>query len=356
MAGSWGDVGPAYLEATEHAAALVELVEDELVIRAVNRALADLLGDVPATFVDQPAARFYPAAELADVHAKVTTALSDAEPLTYEAVRDLAQGRLVIVGRVLPLDGSRALIVGSDISRERTAEDRLARVEALADIGLWAWNVVDDDVEWSAQYRAIHGLSADVRPSVGRTLETVHRDDRDEVAAVLRGLVAQRRTGPLRYRVVRADGELRHVEGRAEVVRAATGEVIRVVGTVQDVTEQHELEDRERRLEESRRRQAQAMELNDDIVQELSRAWLALELEDVPTARQAIEATTRRVQDIVSGLLEATSVADGAVEPGSLVRQRPAGGAFPDGSAHGRRAHDRRDDRALLGPSGRSPT
>lgn len=233
MAGTWGDAGPAYLEATEHAAALVEVVEDELVIRAVNRALADLLGDAPETFVDQPAARSYPAAELADVHAKVTTALSDAEPLTYEAVRDLAQGRLVILGRVLPLDGSRALIVGSDISRERTAEDR---------------------------------------------------------------------------------------------------------------------------LEASRRRQAQAMELNDDIVQELSRAWVALELEDVPTARQAVEATTRRVQDIVSGLLEATSVADGAVEPGSLVRQRPADGAFAEGSAQGRRAHDRRDDRALLGPSGRSPT
>lgn len=352
MAGSWADAGPAYLEATDHAAALLEVVEDELVIRAVNRALADLLGHAPEAFVDQPAARFYPPAELADVHAKVTTALSEAEPLAYEAVRDLAQGRLVILGRVFPLDGARVLVVGSDISRERTAEERLAQVEELADIGLWAWNVVDDEVEWSAQYRVIHGLAPDAPPSVAVTLEVVHADDRDAVAAVLRELVARRRAGPLRYRVVRAAGDVRHVEARADVVRDAAGEVIRVVGTVQDVTERHELEDRERRLEEARRRQAQAMELNDDIVQELSRAWLALELEDVPAARQAIEATTRRVQDIVSGLLEATAVADGTVGPGTLVRQRPAGSAFPDSGTP-----DRRDrERTRLGPTPRGTT
>ncbi|MBW3658405.1 MAG: PAS domain-containing protein [Actinobacteria bacterium] len=326
MATRWADAGEAYLETTDHSAALVELAGDDVIVRAVNRPLARLLGRARDEFVDQPGSRFYPPAELADVVAWVRDALTTEEPVGYEAVRELAQGRLVVVGRVIPLDGRRCLIVGSDISRQRAAEERLARLEALADIGLWAWNVVDEEVEWSDHYRRIHGLPREATPSVAAALEVIHPDDRARMTRIIAEVAGRGRTGPVRYRVVGADGEVRHMEGRAEVVRDAAGDIIRVVGTVQDVTEQQALEERERRVQEASRRQAHAMELNDDIVQELSRAWLALELEDVAAAREAIEATTRRVQNIVSGLLDATALAAGEVGPGALVRQRPAGG------------------------------
>jgi PAS domain S-box-containing protein len=255
------------------------------------------------------------------VRAVVTTG----EPLAYEAVRELPQGRLVVLGRMLPLGGSVVLAMDTDVSRERETEAQLAQLEALAEIGLWAWNVVDDVATWSDQYRRLHGLPPDLAPSTAAALALVHPDDREAVEALTAGVRTNGRVRPFRYRIVRPDGEIRHVEGRAETVTDAQGDVIRVVGTIQDVTDQQALEERERRLREAAQRQAHALELNDDIVQELSRAWLALELEDLDTVRGIIEHTTRRVQAIVSDLLSTAATADGRVSPGDLVRERAAG-------------------------------
>ena len=66
-------------------------------------------------------------------------------------------------------------------------------------------------------------------------LEAVHPEDRDRVETAF---AEELRTGRLNeeYRVVRADGSVRWVLNRATAVRDEAGRILRLVGTVQDVT------------------------------------------------------------------------------------------------------------------------
>ena len=73
-------------------------------------------------------------------------------------------------------------------------------------------------------------------------LETIHPDDRARIASAVE-------TKPARgdydetYRILRPDGTVRWIHERAFPVRGATGEIIRVVGTAEDITERRQLEE-----------------------------------------------------------------------------------------------------------------
>jgi integral membrane sensor domain MASE1 len=78
---------------------------------------------------------------------------------------------------------------------------------------------------------------------------------------------------------------------------------------------------RTRALIETMRRR-QAFELNDEIVQGLTVASYALELDDAPTAKRALAKTLDGARAIVAGLLESDGSSE--IEPGELRRERAA--------------------------------
>jgi hypothetical protein len=76
-------------------------------------------------------------------------------------------------------------------------------------------------------------------------------------------------------------------------------------------------------FEDMKERQRRALEINDNIVQGLAVAKLALELDDVDTSRQAVAAALASAQGIISGLLgEAGS--QNRLAAGDLVRTHAA--------------------------------
>jgi PAS domain S-box-containing protein len=73
----------------------------------------------------------------------------------------------------------------------------------------------------------------------------LHPDDRDRIVAEFRAFCA----GPdLRwksvYRVLRGDGRVAHVRDKAVAVRNEAGALLRVIGSIEDVTQQHRSEER----------------------------------------------------------------------------------------------------------------
>jgi len=75
---------------------------------------------------------------------------------------------------------------------------------------------------------------------------------------------------------------------------------------------------------ERRRRQQEAIELNDAIVQGLSVARLALELNETDRAGEAIDRTLAAARRIVTKLLEDLGDEAWPVAPGDLVRAKAA--------------------------------
>ncbi len=142
---------------------------------------------------------------------------------------------------------------------ERTAE--LAAAQRLAKIGNWRWSVGRDAlISCSEEYARIHGVGMDEIEDWMRSCMTraIHPDDRDRVQSEFKRFDDEGIDYEIEYRIVRPDGEVRHVLELGEAVRDAAGKAIEQVGTVQDVTELKHVEEAlreahdklERRVEE----------------------------------------------------------------------------------------------------------
>lgn len=143
------------------------------------------------------------------------------------------------------LDGTiiSALVVGSEITAKKQAEDALRRektlleiAQKLAHLGTWTRDMVTEEVQWSEETFRIFGLAHDQKISFDDFARRIHPDDaarvRQEMVEALKG------TGPVNvdYRIIRPDGQTRHLTERCNFVSNAQGKLIRLEGCVQDVT------------------------------------------------------------------------------------------------------------------------
>jgi diguanylate cyclase (GGDEF)-like protein/PAS domain S-box-containing protein len=112
-------------------------------------------------------------------------------------------------------------------------------------VGSWEWEATSDKVRWSDETFRIYGFAPqEFVPSLDKLLEVVHPEDRKTVSERLEAALKEGEPYDFEHRMVRPDGEVRVVHRRAEVVRDESGEPLRMVGTVHDVTERKALEER----------------------------------------------------------------------------------------------------------------
>jgi len=135
-------------------------------------------------------------------------------------------------------------------SQLRRSERQLAEAHAMARIGSWEWHVPSGEVSWSEEMFRIHGVEPDAFPiTFERAMTFVHREDRARIREDVEALLAGRRTDDpeIEYRIVLPDGEVRTLHARSKLSPGPDGKPERLLGIVQDVTEQRGFE-RERRI------------------------------------------------------------------------------------------------------------
>lgn len=299
---------------------------DDAVVEWVSRSVARAVGDVEGGLVGRSFRDIYPPAVAEEVLGRIDEATRGGAA-SYETVRDLPTGRYSIRVSIVPLGGDRVLMCGMDVSGEREIQRRLDEVTRVARIGLYQWNVVDDELWWSPEVYRVFGLDpATTRPTFEAVLERVHSDDLDGVRAALDAVLGGDPRAAIRYRVVLPDGTVRFVEGRPHAVTDDEGRLVYLFGTVQDITEHVELQHTSELLRSATARQRIAVEVHDRVVQGLSAVWLALELGDLALARQQTERATTEAERIVADLLGDLAAGAGGIQPGDLVHRRPGGG------------------------------
>jgi PAS domain S-box-containing protein len=137
-----------------------------------------------------------------------------------------------------------------DITERRRAETELRRSETylaeaqkLSHTGSWAWDVRTQDVFWSEEmFRLFDYDPGNTKSTLAHFFERVHPDDRASVEQ--RAKRESTQTDGMEsegdFRIVLADGTIKHLHSIAHAVTNALGEVIEVVGTTMDVTEHYE--------------------------------------------------------------------------------------------------------------------
>jgi PAS domain S-box-containing protein len=142
----------------------------------------------------------------------------------------------------------------------RASEERLVRAQRIAGVGSAEHEVMSGATVWSPEAYEICGLdSRTFKPGVENLLNLVHPDDQDKLRAMMRDLQKDKTHPPVEYRIIRPDGEIRHLYREHEVVADRAGRPVRVASTIKDVTELRALQQRERELERELR-QSQKIE------------------------------------------------------------------------------------------------
>jgi PAS domain S-box-containing protein len=122
----------------------------------------------------------------------------------------------------------------------RRSEGYLREAQRLSRAGSFAWVVATKTTYWSTElYRILGYDPATTEASVERFLEKVHPEDRAMMAVRVDIEATGRADSEAHYRILLADGTVRHLHSVAHPVLNAAGEVAEVVGTTMDVTEQH---------------------------------------------------------------------------------------------------------------------
>ncbi|MEL6689421.1 MAG: ATP-binding protein [Pseudomonadota bacterium] len=142
----------------------------------------------------------------------------------------------------------------SEPSHEPGLQFKLLReVHRAARIGTWEAKA-DNALLWSDETLELFGLArSEFRGTIDQFYSLIHVDDVERVKLVADFHDTGMSEFKSEYRIVRSDGEVRHIRQTAIVLRDAEGLPTGFSGVVQDVTEQVETE--------AKLRQAQKMEL-----------------------------------------------------------------------------------------------
>ena len=173
----------------------------------------------------------------------------------------------------------------------------------------------------SPSFKTVFGYDEDEIRNIGGVAAMTHPDDLTKDLELFGELITGVRDHyQLEKRYYRKDGRLMWGRLTVLLLRDTQGDAKFVVAMTQDITESVEAKDLSEQMRGARLRREQALELNDNIVQGLVVAKMALEGGMDRKAQETLTATLEKARSLVTELLSDLGPAD----PGSLVREGPA--------------------------------
>lgn len=234
---------------------------------------------------------------LSDISISYAFGVSDRTAFQIEGSDEIARLGTAFAGMIERLD--RAY---QDL--ERRSQTLLSNAERVAQVGSAGWDLRNGEHLWSGQFHAILGLDPeDSHPGLAALFDRIHPDDRERVSAALDTVIEGDGHLTEDFRIVRADGEERVGQLRAQLARDDSGEPARVDLTLQDISERKHMEERFDTLVRDLRRSNEELEqfayvASHDLRQPLRvvRSYVTL-IEDA--IEHKLDAETREFMDFI---------------------------------------------------------
>lgn len=220
----------------------------------VSEQIERLLGYAPDEFIKKPKL-WLEIVHPEDLHVMVESRqkiIESREGVTREyRVRHKKTGEYIwLEDKVAPqFDGTGKVVglqkVARDITQRKRAEEALReaneRFELAAsavDSAIYDWDLDKNTTVWTSGLKEVFGYSPE-QPAAQSDwwLEHLHPEDRDRVRKEIEPCIERGEDAVTEYRFLSSSGEYRYVLDRARMVKNQAGKVVRVVGSMADVTD-----------------------------------------------------------------------------------------------------------------------
>jgi len=151
----------------------------------------------------------------------------------------------------------RLLSISRDITEMKQAEDLAAQTaeryrlaSRATNDAIWDWDLATDHIQWNEAVQTLFGYAPeDVGPSGKWWKRQIHPDDRERVAQDIQAAIDGEGTHwSAEYRFQRADGTYATIFDRGHVLRDETGQAIRMIGAMLDISDRKQAEQQLRLL------------------------------------------------------------------------------------------------------------
>jgi len=172
----------------------------------------------------------------------------------------------------------------------RDSQARLSEAQKLARLGTWSWDVEKDIVTWSEELYGMLGMDPGQSAPTYQALPGFYTSESwERLSQAVQASMEQGGSYDLELDMVRPDGGIVHTSTRGQAVKDKSGKVVRLYGTVWNITERKEAE---RALQASRQSLRETLASLEERVSERTR--------ELAVARDAAEAATRAKSDFLA--------------------------------------------------------
>jgi diguanylate cyclase (GGDEF)-like protein/PAS domain S-box-containing protein len=198
---------------------------------------------------------FYPPEVQPVIRHAVETAISDGTDWDLELPFIRADGARLWVrcmgkpvweqGQFVRLMGVFQDITARVAAREalQQTRERMTMATDSCEIGIWDWHIPSGTFTCNSWMYRIYGLEPrDMIEPYDVWRQLVHTEDLAATETLLNDALHGTRPYECVFRVIRPDGQIRHVRATGSVKRDAAGQAVRMVGTNLDITESHRLQ------------------------------------------------------------------------------------------------------------------
>jgi PAS domain S-box-containing protein len=238
-------------------AALIESADDAIISKTLegiitswNNGAERIFGYTADEVIGKPITILIPKDHL-DEEPAILARLRAGERIEhYETVRVRKDGRRIDISlTVSPIVGPERSIVGaSKIARDITdqrqarkaldeASERLRLALAASHLGDWSWNPRTDVVTMSETAARIFDIPPGPYMTWTQMHELLHVDDRELARVAVENALATRTDYDVEYRVRRTDGSETWIAAKGRGLYSESGEVVGMLGFVQDISE-----------------------------------------------------------------------------------------------------------------------
>ncbi len=141
----------------------------------------------------------------------------------------------------------------TDVTKQKELEESLTESErrfslaqSFSKTGVWEYDIVKSSLYWSEECERVFGLAkGEFEGTFHDFLKRVHPEDVEYVKEMNKPITEKEGSLPLEYehRIIRKDGEIRWVRESAGVLKDDTGNPVRLIGFVMDITHSKKTEE-----------------------------------------------------------------------------------------------------------------